>query len=259
VKQHIAHGSIDLLAIHIAEGLPTDKESAHELDQLEAAGLLTAHTTLIHSVGLSPGQLARVHRAGASIVWSPHSNFELYGKTANVDAAFREGVTIALAPDWSPTGSDNMLDEIKYARDVSRDKLDGLFSSRQLVEMASSIPARIASIDDKVGALAPGMLADVFLFRPNSLTDVANPYGALVDGSVTNIDLVVIGGVPIYGDPALLGKLGVKTEPITICDASRALNADALPAGSFAQVEAKLTVKMNAVGSSLAPLAECIR
>ncbi len=258
VRQRIASGSIDLLAIHIAEGLPTDAESEHELDQLGAAGLLTAHTTLIHSVGLSPAQLARVHRAGSSIVWSPHSNFELYGATANVDAAFREGVTTALAPDWSPTGSDNMLDEIKYAHDVSRNKLNSLFSSRQLVEMASNIPARIAYIDDKVGTLAPGMLADFFLVRPREASAARNPYDALVAGNVTNIDLVVIGGVPIYGDPLLLGNLRVKTEPITVCSAARALNSDALPAGSFAGVEARLTEKMQTVGSTLAPLAECV-
>ncbi len=258
VKQRIAEHRIDLLAIHIAEGLPTDEESAHELDQLDAAGLLTAHTTLIHSVGLSPAQLARVHRAGASIVWSPRSNFELYGATANVGAAFREGVTIAIAPDWSPTGSDNMLDEIMYAHDVSRDKLDGLFSSRQLVEMASSIPARIAYINDKVGTLAPGMLADLFLVRPTSAAATGgNPYETLTAGSVTNIDLVVIGGIPVYGDPGLLGKLGVKTEPITVCGAPRALNEDALPAGPFAQVAANLSAKMKTVGSTLAPLAEC--
>ena len=258
VRQRLANGSIDLLAIHIAEGLPTDAESADELDQLDAAGLLTAHTTLIHSVGLSPAQLARVHRAGSSIVWSPHSNFELYGATANVEAAFREGVTIALAPDWSPTGSDNMLDEIKYAHDVSRNKLDGLFSNRELVEMASNVPARIAYIDNKVGSLAPGMLADFFLVRPTEAIAATNPYDALIAGNVTDIDLVVIGGVPIYGDTVMLSNLKIKTEPITVCGAARALNSDALPAGSFAEVEARLAAKMKTIGSTLAPLAECI-
>ena len=259
VKQRIADGRIDLMAIHIAEGLPTDPESAQELDELEAAGLLTAHTALIHSVGLSPAQLKRVHRAGASIVWSPHSNFELYGTTADVDAAFREGVPLALAPDWSPTGSDNMLDEIKYAHDVSRDKLERLFSSRQLVEMASSIPARIAHIDDKVGSLAPGMLADFFLVRPPEKFAGSNPYEALTAGNVTTVDLVVIGGVPVYGEPPMLGALRLKTESLQACGAARALNADALPAGSFAEVEARLTARMNEVGASLAPLAECVR
>ena len=141
---------------------------------------------------------------------------------------------------------------------MSRDKLDGLFSSRQLVEMASNVPARIAYIDDKVGTLAPGMLADFFLVRPTDASTVRNPYDALVAGNITSIVLVVIGGVPIYGDPVLLGNLKVKTEPVTVCSAARALNIDALPAGSFAGVVARLTAKMKTVGSTLAPLAECV-
>ena len=257
VAKGIADGSIDLLAIHIAEGLPTDAESEQELDMLAAHGLLTAHTALIHAVGLSPSQLERVHDAGASIVWSPRSNFELYGATANVAAAFREGVTISLAPDWSPTGSDNMLDEIKYAWSVDRDRLDGLFSARELVEMASSVPARVARIDDKVGSLGPGMLADFFLVNPQAKTAAGGTYDAIADGTVTDIDLVVIGGVPIYGSPEMLRTLGAKAEPLQVCGTQRALNADALPAGPFAQVEARLRDKMKAVGSELAPLAEC--
>ena len=258
IARELADGSIDLLAIHIAEGLPTDAESAQELDLLDARGLLTAHTALIHAVGLSPSQLARVHRAGASIVWSPRSNFELYGATANVAAAFREGVTISLAPDWSPSGSDNMFDEIKYAERMNREGLDSLFSARQLVEMASTIPARVARIDDKVGRLAPGMLADLFLVHGTDSAAAGDPYRAITAGSITNIDLVMIGGVPQYGDADFLHALNVKTEPLTVCGVTRALNTDALPNGSFAEVEARLKEKMKAVGSELAPLAGCV-
>jgi 5-methylthioadenosine/S-adenosylhomocysteine deaminase len=257
IAEGIANGGIDLLAIHIAEGLATDAESAQELDMLEARGLLTSHTALIHSVGLSPSQLARVHHAGASIVWSPRSNFELYGATANVAAAFREGVTISLAPDWAPSGSDNMFDEIRYADRVSREKLAGLFSSRQLVEMASTVPARVARIDDKVGTLAPGMMADFFLVHPNQQGTAGDPYQAITAGTIGNIDLVAIGGVPLYGDAEFLHRLNIKTEPVEVCGVARALNTGAMPNGPFAQVEARLKEKMKAVGSELAPLAEC--
>jgi 5-methylthioadenosine/S-adenosylhomocysteine deaminase len=259
--QAIANGSLDLLAIHIAEGLPTDAESAQELDMLEARGLLTAHTALIHSVGLSPSQLARVHKAGASIVWSPRSNFELYGATANVSAAFREGVTISLAPDWSPSGSDNMWEEVQYAQQVSIQNLNNLFSSRQLVEMASSIPARVARIDDKVGTLAPGMLADFFLVKPpespNAATTPGNPYEAILANKITAIDLVVIDGIPLYGDPTMLKTLKIPTEPLQLCGTEKALNTSTLPNGPFSEVQTRLTEKMKALGTELGPLDSC--
>ena len=255
--REIADGTLDLLAIHIAEGLPTDAESAQELDILEAHNLLTSHTALIHSVGLSPSQLARVHKAGASIVWSPRSNFELYGQTANVAAAFRQGVTISLAPDWSPSGSDNMWEEIQYAWDVSGHKLDGLFSTRQLFEMASSIPARVARIDDKVGTIAPGMYADFFLVHDTPDGPASDFYDALLVKQITSIDLVVIDGIPVYGNPALLKSLNIPTEPLHLCGTEKALNSNALPNGPFAAVEARLSTKLKALGTELGPLDSC--
>jgi len=256
-RKQIADGDLDLLCIHIAEGLPTDAESAQELDFLDAKGLLGPHTALIHSVGLSPSQLARVHRAGASIVWSPRSNFELYGQTANVGAAFRQGVSISLAPDWSPTGSDNMWEEIQYAWDVSGRQLDGLFSTRQLFEMASSVPARVASIGDKVGTLAPGMYADLFLVHDTPDGPASDFYDAILVKPIAEIDLVVIDGVPVYGDPALLKSLNIATEPLKLCGKEKALNSAALPNGPFAQVEARLNAKMKAIGTELGPLDAC--
>jgi hypothetical protein len=141
---------------------------------------------------------------------------------------------------------------------VNSERLDGLFSARQLVEMASTIPARVARIDDKVGRLAPGMLADLFLVHGNDAAVASDPYHAITAGNITNIDLVMIGGVAQYGDAEMLHKLNLKTEPLTVCGVARALNVDALPNGSFAQVEARLKEKMKAVGSELAPLAECV-
>ena len=253
----IADGTLDLLAIHIAEGLPTDAESAQELDILEAHNLLTPHTALIHSVGLSPSQLARVHKAGASIVWSPRSNFELYGQTANVAAAFRAGVTISLAPDWSPSGSDNMWEEIQYAHDISALRLYDLFTDRQLAEMASSIPARVARIDDKVGTIAPGMYADFFLVHDTPDGPASDFYDALLVMQITSIDLVVIDGIPVYGNPAMLKSLNIPTEPLHLCGTEKALNSNALPNGPFAAVEARLSTKLKALGTTLGPLDSC--
>lgn len=252
----IREGQLDLLAIHIAEGLPTDAESGQELDMLDAHGLLGPHTALIHSVGLSPSQLARVHRAGSSIVWSPRSNFVLYGATANVDAAFREGVTMSLAPDWSPTGSDNMWEEIRYAAQVNETKLNELFSNRQLVEMASAVPARVARIDDKVGVLAAGMLADFFLVHTGKV-ESTNPYDAIVHEPVTAISLVVINGEPVYGDAAVLDQLKIAAEPLELCGTKKALNSAALPDGAFAAVEGRLRTKLKALGTDLGPLDSC--
>src|SRR6185295_13800387 len=104
--------------------------------------LLTPNTAIIHGVALTESDFAEIRAAGASFVWSPRSNFELYGETADLAAAVRQKVTMALAPDWSPTGSTNMLAEIGYAKGVIDRQFKGLISPRQLFEMATSVPAR---------------------------------------------------------------------------------------------------------------------
>ena len=50
------------------------------------------------------------------MVWSPLSNLMLYGGTTNIGAARSAGVPLALGSDWSPTGSKNLLNELKIAR-----------------------------------------------------------------------------------------------------------------------------------------------
>ena len=82
-------------------------------------------------------------RHGGSIVWSPLSNLLLYGATARVDEAKRAGVRIGLGSDWSPSGSKNLLGELKVAWLYSQHLLDGLFSARDLVAMATRDAAAI--------------------------------------------------------------------------------------------------------------------
>ena len=95
------------------------------------------------------------------MVWSPLSNLLLYGATARVDAAKRAGVRIGLGSDWSPSGSKNLLGELKVAWLYSQHMLDGLFSARDLVAMATRDAAAILKWDTALGTLEPGKRADL--------------------------------------------------------------------------------------------------
>ena len=249
----LKNGNVDLLVVHIAEGQRSDDKSQKEFAALEKLGWLSPHTAIIHGVALTRPEFARVHAAGAALIWSPRSNMELYKETANIADAVAEKVTIAIAPDWSPTGSTNVLAELKFAKQVSDSQFKGVFSSRQLVEMATSVPAKIARIDDKVGAVKPGLYADLFLLRGNA----AAPYDALVKASPDDVTLTLVGGVPVSGQAAYLKTLGVtQTEEITLCKAKISINS-AAAGGNLAETEARLGKALTENGVSLGPLAEC--
>lgn len=253
IAEELAANKIDLLLIHLAEGSPLDTESTVEFRALKGVEFLTDRTAIIHGVALGPGDFQQMRLSGTPLIWSPRSNLELYGSTADVAAALRQGVTLALAPDWSPTGSTNLLAELRFASGFSRQKLFGLLSDRQLFEMATAIPARIARIDDKVGSLKPGMYADLFVLAG----DASKPFAALAAARPADVRLVLVGGVPVYGSEKLMRQFQVPLEPVDLCNSTMVLNSAALPAGRFADVTARLTTDLNKYNVQLAALAEC--
>lgn len=85
---------------------------------------------------------------------------ELYDGTTDVSGAKWAGVTIALSPDWSPSGSDGMIQELKYAAAWNAKHTPKIFEDAELVRMATLYPAQLAGLSDKIGTLTRGRYAD---------------------------------------------------------------------------------------------------
>jgi hypothetical protein len=186
------------LVVHLAEG-PSPR-MATEFNAIKDSNLLGPELIAIHGVGLTEPQLKEMAAAGAKLVWSPLSNFMLYGQTANIAAARRAGLSISLAPDWAPSGSKSSLGELKVADLVNKHALHGLFSDRDLAEMVTRKPADAMGWGQHLGQLSPGYLADVLVLDDRN----SDPYRNLVEAIEDNIQLVTVRGEPLYGDTALL-------------------------------------------------------
>ena len=189
------------MAIHLAEGV--GPRMANEFEALKRSGLLGPELIAIHGVGMTEAQFRQMAEVGAKLVWSPLSNFMLYGQTANIDAARRAGVTISLAPDWAPSGSKSILGELKVADLVSKHQLKMPFSDRDLVEMVTRNPANAMGWQDRLGQIAPGFLADLIVV--DRLHD--DPYRNLINAIEESIKMVVIRGEVLYGDQAMVRHL----------------------------------------------------
>ena len=253
VHRKVAAKHLDLVLIHVAEGKRTDPESIKEFDLLKGRGFLAHTTAVIHGVAFDKSDFGKMRLAATALVWSPQSNMILYNTTTDVIAAFREGVSIALAPDWAPSGGKNMLAEIQYAAKLNKTSLGGFFSNQQLFEMATSIPARIAHIDDKVGTIQPGLFADLFLLHG----DATQPFDSLVQSKPQDVSLVVVNGVPIYGDATLMSKFNVTTEPVPFCGETKILNLNVMPNGQLSGVQQRLEQKMQVYKLKLAKVDPC--
>lgn len=254
IREAMASGKIKALLIHVAEG--KDASSAREFTMLKADGFVRPGVSIIHGVSLEDAAFHEMARNGVSLIWSPHSNISLYGVTANVASAKAAGVTIAIAPDWSPSGTNGMTEELQYAYRWNARQRPPVFTPSDFVDMATRNPALLAGAGDKIGALAVGYAADlVVLPRRDGPAPVA-----LVEAQPGSIRLVVVGGKPMLGDRDLMSALlpSERLELLKVCSNAKSLNIrDDLGGQSFNELAEHLRKELRRLNLSLADLADC--
>lgn len=187
---------------HLSEGVD---DHAHErfLD-LQDNGLLQPSLVGIHSLALNRKELTAMRKAGAKVVWSPYSNLLLYGATLKPSDLAASEVIFSIGCDWTPTGSKNLLGELKIARAVVQAEGGAsALSDECLVRAVTSDAARVTAWDGKVGVVAEGTLADLIVVDGRDQP----PYAALIDASEKGLSLVIVDGVARSGAPALMRRL----------------------------------------------------
>ena len=177
----------------------------------------------IHSTALAADDFREWEaRGGGAIVWSPFSNLWLYGGTTDVMAARAAGLRVCLGSDWTPSGTRNVLGELKIAATWNEESLGGVLSDADLVEMATANPGDTLALPwhVQVGRLEPGALADVAVF--GRVAD--DPWRNVLEATERNVRLVVVGGRPAYGSTALLRAAGATdVEAITVAGVRRGI------------------------------------
>ncbi len=232
---------------------------------LKGRGLLVPGVTLIHGIGLQPEHFTEMAEHGVNLIWSPRSNLQLYGNKVDLAAARSAHIKIALAPDWSPTGSDGLLAELNYAAAWNEVQRPKLFTDRDLVTMATTTPAELIGASDRLGALVAGHEADLLVVRPDTDAGKHNGWWTLTHATAAQVMLVTVGGVPLYGDPEVVARLAPakKTEQFEVCGQKKAISFT----GTHGHIDAAdetwthttttLETALRHYGRNLAPLAEC--
>lgn len=209
--------------LHLSEGRSGDDTALSRFDRLQLANgvdwAIAPALAAIHGAALRPTELELLRQGGASLVWSPTSNLLLYGTTADVATARALGLRIGLGSDWSPSGSKNLLGELKTARLFSQHN-GGLFADEDLVALATRDAATILGWGAALGQVKAGMLADLVVIR----TRAGDPYARLIESTESDIGLVVIGGAPRYGRKSLLRRFTSRLEPWTVGGQSQAFD-----------------------------------
>ena len=135
--------------------------------------LLGPEVSLAHSVWLDEADLDMLAESDSRVVHNPASNLRIGSGFAPIIEMLERGITVALGTDGSAS-SDNqiMFDAMKLAalihnlRSTDHRRWP---SSRDVVRMATANGAAALGMEDDLGELRPGKLADVVLLDTNTL------------------------------------------------------------------------------------------
>lgn len=208
--------SVDSYTPHVSEGI--DAEARNEFLCLTGQGegatdALQENAAIIHGVGLLPADVATMAARGIKLIWSPRSNVSLYGNTAPIPVMKRLGVEIALGTDWIPSGSMNMLRELACADALNKEAFGGALSDEDLWRSATLGAARALAMDDALGVLLPGRVADLAVFAKNG----RSAHRAVIEAGVEDVALVLRAGTPLSGDAAIVDALEDGCDPLDVC------------------------------------------
>uniref|UniRef100_UPI001F011ACE 8-oxoguanine deaminase n=1 Tax=Falsiroseomonas oryziterrae TaxID=2911368 RepID=UPI001F011ACE len=119
-----------------------------------------------HSVKLDAAGIALFARTGTGVAHCPCSNMRLASGIAPVPAMRRAGVPVGLGVDGSASNdAGHMLAEARQALLLARvGHGPAALTAREALEIATLGGARVLGRED-IGALAPGMAADLVAFR----------------------------------------------------------------------------------------------
>lgn len=175
----------------------------------ESLGWVGSDVWHAHCVKLDTPGIGLFARTGTGVAHCPCSNMRLASGIAPLPAMREAGVAVGLGVDGSASNdAAHMLGEARQALLLARvGHGPTAMSARQALELATLGGARVLGRDD-IGALAPGMSADVVAFSVNGLdlagAAVHDPVAALLFCSPQTVRHSVINGKAVVSDGRLL-------------------------------------------------------
>jgi cytosine/adenosine deaminase-related metal-dependent hydrolase len=189
---------------HLAEGF--DTEAMNGIPYLEKMKMLDNHCLLVHCIGFSDKDIEKVAGAGASVSWCASSNMFMFNVTCKIRKMLQEGVNVTVGTDSSATGQANLLEEMRYDRELYRNMYGEDLPAKTFFNMCTVNAAKAFWMDKVTGTLDEGKLGDIMVVKGRN----TDPYENLLSASMADIELLTLEGKPIYGELRFLDILGGK-------------------------------------------------
>jgi len=172
--------------------------------------LLGPEMIFAHGIHFEDAELKVLAETKSNISHCPASNTKLASGFAKIPQMLKIGVPVSLGCDGGPSNNTyDMIREMRLAalihKAVVSDPL--VVSAENVIEMATLGGAAAMGIDDKVGSLEAGKLADIILIDMYDLglTPPVNPVSNLVySGNGLSVDTTIVNGKILMSNKQLL-------------------------------------------------------
>ncbi len=179
------------------------------IDWFHHVGMGSPRLCLAHCVWVTEREMDLMAASGTHALHCPSSNLKLASGIAPVVEMRRRGVSVSLGADGAPCNNRlDMFAEMRLAAMLAKLKHGpAALSAREVFEMATLGGARALGLEDRLGTLAPGKLADLAVIDAASLHCVPweDPFTVLVYSAQTSdVRDVMVDGRWVVRNRALL-------------------------------------------------------
>ena len=199
----LARGAGVRLHTHLAETADEDDYCREHFgctpaEYLDSLDWLGDDVWLAHAVHLDDPAVARIAATGTGVAHCPTSNARLGAGICRTRALLDAGARVGLGVDGAASNESRSLrGEVSAATAFARATGGaGAMSVRDAVGLATIGGARVLGRDAEIGSLEPGKLADLALWRLDTLphAGIADPVAALVLGPPPPLELLLVNG-----------------------------------------------------------------
>jgi cytosine/adenosine deaminase-related metal-dependent hydrolase len=178
-----------------------DRMGCTPLEYAEQLGWTGPDVWFAHGIHFDDAEVKRLGATGVGVAHCPSSNARLGAGIARAADLRRAGSPVGLGVDGAASNeAGSLLEECRHALLFARAR-GGPQSMgvREALEMATLDGARILGREDEIGSVEPGKLADLALWRLDTLAHagIEDPVAALVLGAPPPLELLLVNGRPV--------------------------------------------------------------
>lgn len=173
------------------------KENPIDILEKEFIGI---KSILAHCVKLSKEDIKRLSKLNISVSHCPVSNLKLGCGIANINEMIENNINVSLGTDGQGSGSNlDLFETMKFTALLQKGIQENAVSmpAYEVLKMATINGAKALNLEDKIGSLQEGKIADIIILNLNDV--VTNPVNDIVSDIVynakgTNVETTIING-----------------------------------------------------------------